>query len=486
MCPARRVVGVYAIVGGILIHLTLGNLYSFGNMMTYMVSYMHQRVDPTITYANILWVNSITTMAQGFFMVLGGLLEKQAGPQLTCLLGCSILSAGIILTRYTVELSLFAVILTYGLLSGLGISLAYATPLSCGMQWFPRHKGLVNGLIVAGFGLGALGSTTLQTMYLNPENKPPQNDGYFVEGSILNRVPSVFVLLGTIFLCMQVTGCILLKKPPQNKESEGLLLEEVTYDEHELHTNSPYITSSSSTTSSTTITSPCSDLKPQEVIKHRTFWMLWLIYFFNTIAIGYINAMGKSFGQTYIKDDHFLAVMISMAAIFNAGGRVAWGRLMDITSFRISMRMVTSLLTILFATMPLTVYLGKGGFMIWLWAIFFTFSGTFVLMPTAIEKTFGADHYSANYGLLFTSQTVSGPLIALGNQLLLTTFGFTGCFLVVAFIIFLRGEAGQGQQKKKKGPLFFFFFIYAMWAFHGNLWAKGDTFWVPPISKSTR
>ncbi|XP_045126340.1 uncharacterized MFS-type transporter YhjX-like isoform X4 [Portunus trituberculatus] len=471
MCPARRVVGVYAIVGGILIHLTLGNLYSFGNMMTYMVSYMHQRVDPTITYANILWVNSITTMAQGFFMVLGGLLEKQAGPQLTCLLGCSIL-------RFIPPRD--------------WRTLAVMSLPKLRDMWFPRHKGLVNGLIVAGFGLGALGSTTLQTMYLNPENKPPQNDGYFVEGSILNRVPSVFVLLGTIFLCMQVTGCILLKKPPQNKvihcqqESEGLLLEEVTYDEHELHTNSPYITSSSSTTSSTTITSPCSDLKPQEVIKHRTFWMLWLIYFFNTIAIGYINAMGKSFGQTYIKDDHFLAVMISMAAIFNAGGRVAWGRLMDITSFRISMRMVTSLLTILFATMPLTVYLGKGGFMIWLWAIFFTFSGTFVLMPTAIEKTFGADHYSANYGLLFTSQTVSGPLIALGNQLLLTTFGFTGCFLVVAFIIFLRGEAGQGQQKKKKGPLFFFFFIYAMWAFHGNLWAKGDTFWVPPISKSTR
>uniref|UniRef100_A0A0P4W9N0 Major facilitator superfamily (MFS) profile domain-containing protein n=2 Tax=Scylla olivacea TaxID=85551 RepID=A0A0P4W9N0_SCYOL len=442
ICPAWRVGGVCAIVGGILIHLTLGNLYSFGNMMTYMVSYMHQRVDPTITYANILWVNSITTMSQGFFMVLGGLLEKQAGPQLTCLLGCSILSSGIILTRYTVDVSLFAVLLTYGLLSGLGISLAYTTPLSCGMQWFPRHKGLVNGLIVAGFGLGALGSTTLQTMYLNPENKPPQSDGYFVEASILNRVPSVFVLLGVIFLVMQVVGCFLLKKPPQNmvhcqQESEGLLAEEVTSDGQELHINTPNITPSSSTTSFTTTTSPCSNLKPREVIKHRIFWRLWLIYFFNTIAIGYINAMGKSFGQTFIKDDHFLAVIVSMAAVFNAGGRVVWGRLMDITSFRVAMRMVTSILTVLFATMPLTVYLGKGGFTIWLWAIFFTFSGTFVLMPTAVEKTFGADHYSANYGLLFTSQTVSGPLIALGNQLLLTTFGFIGCFEVVAVIIFL-------------------------------------------------
>lgn len=45
------------------------------------------------------------------------------------------------------------------------------------LQWFPGHKGLINGLIVAGFGLGALGSTTLQTMYLNPDNIAPQDDG---------------------------------------------------------------------------------------------------------------------------------------------------------------------------------------------------------------------------------------------------------------------------------------------------------------------
>ena len=47
---------------------------------------------------------------------------------------CFTFSAGIMLTRYTIEVSLFAVTLTYGLLSGIGISLAYVTPLSCGMQ----------------------------------------------------------------------------------------------------------------------------------------------------------------------------------------------------------------------------------------------------------------------------------------------------------------------------------------------------------------
>ncbi|XP_050740378.1 oxalate:formate antiporter-like isoform X4 [Eriocheir sinensis] len=433
--------GVCATIGGILIHLTLGNLYSFGNMMTYMVSFMHERVDPSITYANFLWVNSITTTSQGFFMVLGGLLEKRIGPRLTCLIGCSLLSTGIMLTSLTVEVSLFAVILTYGLLAGLGISLSYTTPLSCGMQWFPRHKGLINGLIVAGFGLGALGSTTLQTMYLNPDNISPQDNGYFTDPGILDYVPSVFILLGVIFLVMQVIGCLLLNKPPDNRtthhgqEVEGLLSEEAVGDTQELSTSMSTSSGHASSTPAATVT--MKNLKPLEVIKEKTFYVLWLIYFFNTIPIGYINAMGKSFGQTFIKDDHFLAVMVSLAAIFNASGRVVWGRLMDLTSFRVAMRLLTSVLAFLFATMPLTAYMGKTAFTLWLWAIFFTFSGTFVLMPTATEKAFGAEHYSANYGLLFTTQAVSGPLIAVGNQVLLTAFGFTGCFLVVAVVICL-------------------------------------------------
>ena len=60
-------------------------------MMTYMVSYMHHYVDSRVTYSNMAWVNAFTTGAQGFFMVLGGILERKIGPRLTCLLGCILL-----------------------------------------------------------------------------------------------------------------------------------------------------------------------------------------------------------------------------------------------------------------------------------------------------------------------------------------------------------------------------------------------------------
>ncbi|ROT83289.1 hypothetical protein C7M84_023524 [Penaeus vannamei] len=306
--------GIAAVIGGILIHLTLGNLYSFGNMMTYMASYMHVRVDSSIDYGNFIWVNSITTAAQGCFMVFGGLLEKKVGPKITCFVGCTLLSAGIMLTHYTIEVSLFAVTMTYGLLSGLGISLSYVTPLACGMKWYPDRKGFINGMIVAGFGLGALGSTNFQTMYLNPDNLPPEKDGYFKDPELLNRVPGVFIALGVIFLVMQYIGCFLLSKPRndhqwcQQQEDESLLVSsEIENMAERMPVSTALLTDR--------------DLKPMEIIKNKTFYLFWLIYFFNTIAIGYINAMYKSFGLTFISDDHFLAVIGSLAAIFNAVGR---------------------------------------------------------------------------------------------------------------------------------------------------------------------
>ena len=51
--------------------------------------------------------------------------------------------------------STFLTTITYGFMFGLGTALAYPPPLSMAMRWFPRQKGLVNGVIVGGFGLGA-------------------------------------------------------------------------------------------------------------------------------------------------------------------------------------------------------------------------------------------------------------------------------------------------------------------------------------------
>ena len=42
--------GVAAVFGGFLLQFTMGAFYSFGNMSTYMTSYMRQHGSPHISY----------------------------------------------------------------------------------------------------------------------------------------------------------------------------------------------------------------------------------------------------------------------------------------------------------------------------------------------------------------------------------------------------------------------------------------------------
>ena len=37
-------------------------------------------------------------------------------------------------------------------------------------QWMPSHRGFANGVVVAGFGAGALIFDQVQTAYINPHN----------------------------------------------------------------------------------------------------------------------------------------------------------------------------------------------------------------------------------------------------------------------------------------------------------------------------
>ena len=77
-------------------------------------------------------------------------------------------------------------------------------PYKCLLNIWMVFKGLVNGIIVGGFGLGAFIFNQIQTAYLNPTNKDLDDGQYFSDDKILDRVPSMFLMLGSIYTIVQV------------------------------------------------------------------------------------------------------------------------------------------------------------------------------------------------------------------------------------------------------------------------------------------
>ena len=96
------------------------------------------------------------------------------------------------------------------------------------------------------------------------------------------------------------------------------------------------------------------------------------------------------------------------------------------------MMMVTTLITILFSTLYFTEYGQRATFAVWIWAIFFSFCGNFVLLPTATAQCFGMGNSSKNYGLVMTGSAVAAPLIALLTQFMSPIIGFLGMFIIIA------------------------------------------------------
>ncbi|XP_035693942.1 oxalate:formate antiporter-like [Branchiostoma floridae] len=127
--------GWIAVLGGVLVHLTLGTIYTFGNMNPYLTSYIRLKSSPSdLTYKVSVWVFSLQGAGQGLSMFVGGYISRRIGPRWTALLGGWFMSAGVILTYFTVSHSFYAILATYGLMFGLGIGIAYAPPLACAMK----------------------------------------------------------------------------------------------------------------------------------------------------------------------------------------------------------------------------------------------------------------------------------------------------------------------------------------------------------------
>ena len=99
------------------------------------------------------------TLAMSFFCIgglLGAQLSRRAGHRIA-LITAGVLSAlGFALTAFLHNASVVMLYVTYGVLAGSGIGIAYNVVIATVSSWFPDKKGLCSGCLMMGFGASAL------------------------------------------------------------------------------------------------------------------------------------------------------------------------------------------------------------------------------------------------------------------------------------------------------------------------------------------
>jgi len=153
-------------------HLFIGNLYLWGSIEGYIVSYFHYGIDgnapdknATMSAAGMILPFSLlaimSTMPVGAF-----LLKRPTDPKLIMTGGSILMIVSIIIASYMS--SWWGFILFYSFLFPFGVGIVYWPPIICAWEWFPNRKGLISGLVIGAFGFGAFMFGFITTAICNP------------------------------------------------------------------------------------------------------------------------------------------------------------------------------------------------------------------------------------------------------------------------------------------------------------------------------
>jgi OFA family oxalate/formate antiporter-like MFS transporter len=376
-------------------------------------------------------------------MIPAGRLQDRIGPRKVASLGGILLGLSFILGAFLVKADKpWAFYLTYGIIGGAGIGFGYVCPIAACMKWYPDKKGLITGLAVAGFGAGALfftGPASVLLLPVSPDNAMTLKELLLVGIGISKGSgfgigwQSFFILHGIVCTIAVLIGAGLLRNPPEGWKPIGWNPQAV---------------------GSRTL----ADMHWKEMINTPLASMLWLTFIFGAtsglMAIGQWTPMmgsilqGRTFAPEWMGGFGRFVEPVGILAIFNAFGRIFWGKISDsIGRPRAMMVMflaqgMTFMLLISVAT-PAAIFVASA-------LVGLNFGGNFALFPSATADYFGTKNIGINYGWIFTAYGVAGILgpVAGGvlfdatkQYLLAFVFAGTMCFVAAGCSIIIWGLA---------------------------------------------
>ncbi|VDO21579.1 unnamed protein product [Haemonchus placei] len=253
------------------------------------------------------------------------------------------------MTYYSIQHSFGAVLVSMGFFASFGSSIAYNSILTTAQRWFPENVGLAGGMIVGGYGCGAFILSPLQTGFINPLDYRVNEDGFFTQEDLLERVPQVFIVMAVVFALLQTVGLLFIGQPLESK----------------------------------------------------TFLLLFLSLASNAVWVQLVSGLYKAYGQKFIVSDLYLSMVGSVASVFNACSRVVWGVVADKTSYQFSMAIVCTVGAAIVWLLPTVRVAGDPVFFLAAVCTLFTcIGGTYSLFPYITHKCFGSTNFGIVYGFL--------------------------------------------------------------------------------------
>ena len=365
----RSVIALFCTV----LQVCLGTVYAWSFFQTMLVR------DSGWTFSQTAAAFSITIFTLGVSAAVAGQLLPRLGPRFLAVTGSVLFSAGYLLASLALSMdAIWLFYLGYGVIGGAGIGMGYVTPVATAAKWYPDRKGLVTGIVVMGFGVGA---------FLLSKGLAP-----FLVVRASGDLQAVFLWLGIFFACVLIPCSLVLSDPPEG----------TVPGKRRVVTRKP---------------APPPKVEPAAPYLRTTqFGIMWTVFFANIAAgISVISFQSELLQEVWGLADpsvdpaklaEYGATLIAVSSLCNGVGRLFWGLLSDRFGRVSVFRMLLASQMVVFGI--LMTETNPWIFSALVCYVLLCFGGGFATMPSFIIDVFGSKNMSKIYGTVLTAWSAAG------------------------------------------------------------------------------
>ena len=349
-----------------LINLCIGSVYAWSVFATPLAELISGITGRALTGGDLAIVYTVANGVGPITMISGGFFNDRFGPKKVIFLGGLMFGAGMILSGFARSIPML--IVTYGLLCGLGLGMTYGCTISTGVKFFPDKRGLIGGVATAAYGLSSV-------------ILPPIANA-LVQGIGVSRT---FVVIGIVFLLVICVSSLFLFPCPDGFIPEGW---------------TPPAQMASSTVR---------DRNWKEMLSSPVFYVMLTCMLCGALSGMMIISQASPVAQNMVgMAPASAAIAVSVLALFNALGRIAAGGLSD----RIGRINTLTVALVLSLIGLLSLYFSGQGtylsFYVGIAIVGICFGAFMGVYPGFTADRFGARNNSVNYGIMFIGFALAG------------------------------------------------------------------------------
>jgi OFA family oxalate/formate antiporter-like MFS transporter len=377
------------LIASCFINLCIGSMYAWSVFSAPMAEYLSQLNGIHLTPANLSIVFVVANSIGPITMISGGKINDKFGPRFVIFVGGLMFGGGMFLSGYATHLD--HLILSYGILTGLGLGMVYGATISTSIKFFPDKRGFVGGVTTALFGISSVIIPPIAAMITKEMG-----------------VISSFKIIGMAFTLIVCVSAFFIDKCPDGFKPHGW--------------QPPVANRSTAGVNK--------DWKA--MLQTPSFYILITLLTCGAVAGLMCIALASPLAQKMIGMSTAAATAaVSTLALFNVLGRISAGIISDKIG-RINTLALACLLSIV--GLYLLYISGEGDietFYVGISIIGASFGSFMGVFPGFTADQFGAKNNSVNFGIMFSGFAVAGyagPTIM--TLIFNATSSYKGAFLI--------------------------------------------------------